>query len=296
MKAIYSDFHPKFIYVDKYRFSSNWVYPTSVVPYGLIRYIISGTATFVLNGVSYEVGPDDVFYFPQDSVMSCVAKEEIVFISIRFVGSIQTKGVDLFRELWRIPILHSYTEYPEMKRWFEAVYVSALSRHNFKMLEIRGYLNLIFSLLARTNEDNFCHNTSTEEDQKRMEAMFDVKSIQRRASKSAQQKRDPRITAVEDYIITHPTENLSHAKLCEIADVSESTLRRLFKANTGKTIYEYVKEVKMTNAARRLLVTNEPITAISYALGYETPSYFTKCFREVFGLSPQEYRKTSHEV
>ena len=84
--------------------------------------------------------------------------------------------------------------------------------------------------------------------------------------------------------------------MCEIADVSESTLRRLFKAKTGKTIYEYVKEVKMTNAARRLLVTNEPITAISYALGYETPSYFTKCFREVFGMSPHEYRKTSHEV
>ena len=296
MEAIYSDFYPRFIYVDKYRFSSNWVYPTSVAPYGLIRYIVSGTATFVLNGINYDVGPDDVFYIPQDSIFSCAAKEEIVFISIRFVGSIQSQGTDLFRELWKIPILHSYSGCPEMKRWFEAVYVSAVSRHNFKMLEIRGYLNLIFSLLARTDESNFSHDSSLEEDRKLMEALFDVKSIQRRASKSAQQKNDPRITAVEDYIITHPTENLSHAKMCEIADVSESTLRRLFKAKTGKTIYEFVKEVKMTNAARRLLVTNEPITAISYALGYETPSYFTKCFREVFGMSPQEYRKTSHEV
>ena len=164
MEAIYSDFHPRFIYVDKYRFSSNWVYPSSVAPYGLVRYIISGTATFVVNGISYDVGPDDVFYIPQDSVFSCAAKEEIVFISIRFVGSIQSQGTDLFRELWKIPIINSYAQSPEMKRWFEAVYVSALSRHNFKMLEIRGYLNLIISLLARADENNFCHDSSLEED------------------------------------------------------------------------------------------------------------------------------------
>lgn len=84
--------------------------------------------------------------------------------------------------------------------------------------------------------------------------------------------------------------------MSEIANVSASTLRRLFKAKTGKTIYAYVKEVKMTNAARRLLITNEPISAIAYALGYETPSYFAKCFKEVYGMSPQEYRKASHDA
>ncbi len=61
-------------------------------------------------------------------------------------------------------------------------------------------------------------------------------------------------------------------------------------------MYDFIKDIKMTNAARKLLVTNEPISSIAYALGYETPSYFAKCFKEVFGLSPQEYRRTSHDV
>lgn len=52
----------------------------------------------------------------------------------------------------------------------------------------------------------------------------------------------------------------------------------------------------MTHAARKLLVTNEPISAIAYELGYEAPSYFTKCFKEVFGATPQEYRRTSREA
>lgn len=295
MEAVYSDYHPRFLYVDKYRFSSKWIFPDHVAPYGLLRYIVSGSATFQLNGVDYDLEADDVFYIPQGSSFSCVAKEELVFLSIRFVGSIQSEGVDMLTELWHIPIKHSFADYPEMKALFEVVYTSALSRHNFKMLEIRGCLNLIFALLARTVKENYSRDNSLEEDRKQMEELSDVKVIQRRVPKANEKKNDPRISAVLDYIIMHPAENLSYDKLCAIADVSESTLRRLFKAKTGKTISEFVKELRMANAARRLLVTNEPITTISYALCYETPSYFSKCFREVFGMSPQEYRKTAHE-
>ena len=41
-----------------------------------------------------------------------------------------------------------------------------------------------------------------------------------------------------------------------MAEISESTLRRLFKEQAGKTLYEFIRETKMTHAARKLLVTN----------------------------------------
>ena len=63
-----------------------------------------------------------------------------------------------------------------------------------------------------------------------------------------------------------------------MAEISESTLRRLFKEQAGKTLYEFIRETKMTHAARKLLVTNEPISAIAYELGYEAPSYFYQMF------------------
>ncbi len=296
MEAIYSDFYPRFLYVDKYHFSSTWVYPTDVAPYGLVRYIVSGSAVFTVEGIDYHVGPDDVFYIPQGSTFSCAAKEEIVFISIRFVGSIHSRGTDMFYELWHIPTQHSFADCPDVRTWFEAVYTSAVSHHNFKMLEIRGYLNLIFAFLARVSNDNFDKDASLEQDRKQMEALFDVESIQRRASKTLQRIHDPRITAIVDYIICHPTENITTKSMCEMADICESTLRSLFKKHTGKTLYEFVREIKMTNAARRLLVTSEPISAIADALGFESASYFGKRFREIFGMSPQEYRNTSHEI
>ena len=84
--------------------------------------------------------------------------------------------------------------------------------------------------------------------------------------------------------------------MCEICDVSESTLRRLFKTYMGKSIYEFTKETKVLYAAHLLMTTTVPISEIGYQLGYESPSYFTKTFREVFGVSPQGYRKSSREA
>ena len=225
MNAIYSDYSPIFLYVDKYRFSKNWGYPGSTVPYSLIRYVISGRAVFSLGDTSYDVGPDDVFYIPQGSVLSCAAKEEIAFISIRFVGSVQLADTDMLCALWNVPFLHNFSDMPEMWTYF-------------KYLEIRGYLNLICAQLARVSLDNFDKDETLEEDRKKMEARFDIESIRRRAVKSATQKNDPRITIILDTIISHLEKNYTTKELCDMAEISESTLRRLFKEQAGKTLYE----------------------------------------------------------
>ena len=170
MNAIYSDYSPIFLYVDKYRFSKNWGYPGATVPYSLIRYVISGRAVFSLGDTSYEVGPDDVFYIPQGSVLSCAAKEEIAFISIRFVGSVQLADTDMLCALWNVPFLHNFSDMPEMWTYFERAYASALTKTTFKYLEIRGYLNLICAQLARVSLDNFDKDETLEEDRKKMEA------------------------------------------------------------------------------------------------------------------------------
>ena len=58
----------------------------------------------------------------------------------------------------------------------------------------------------------------------------------------------------------------------------------------------FTKETKILYASHLLMTTNVPISEIGYQLGYESASYFTKIFKEVFGISPQEYRKYSREA
>ena len=61
-------------------------------------------------------------------------------------------------------------------------------------------------------------------------------------------------------------------------------------------IFEPMRSRAMMNAARRLLKSDERISDISYSVGYETPNYFARCFKETFGISPQEYRKRSRSL
>ena len=293
MEAIYSDYQPVFLYVDRYQFSQLWSYPEGKVPYALLRYILSGSAVFVVDGQSYTVRQDDVFYIPEGSSLACSALEEISFISIRFVGSISMPERDILSELWRIPRQCFAGEDSQMRDWFSQVYCSAVSDHTYKRLEIRGLLNLILARLARMSAGHEGSDPQTGPG-----AAVGDTSVEwlRYETRKSELCNDPRITVLSDYIITHPQENLSRADMCRIADVGESTLRRLFKRQTGKTIYQFVREVKINAAARRLLTSNEPVASVAYYYGYDDPRYFAKCFKEVYGVSPIQFRNISHDV
>jgi AraC-like DNA-binding protein len=70
---------------------------------------------------------------------------------------------------------------------------------------------------------------------------------------------------------------------------------RLFtkiKGITGQTPNDFILNVRMKKAAHML--TNNPgynISDITYMLGFSSPKYFAKCFKEQFGVSPSTYRK-----
>jgi len=294
MDTIYSNYAPTFLYVDKYQFSDKWAYKESRVPYSMFRYICSGSAEFTVNSVSYNVSQDDVFYIPQGSMLQCTAHENIVFISVRFVGSMQLSDEDMLEQLWNITQHYNFKDFPEMKNWFEKMYRSAVSKATYKRLETRGYLNLICAELARRSGKNE-ENGETLAKDRTTESMFDLKYLRNRA-KASHQNIDPRVQILVDYITVHPEENLTREKMCAMTGVSESTLRRLFKTLMGKSIYEFVNDTKMVYAAHLLATTLEPISEIGYQLGYESPSYFTKKFRENYGISPQAYRKLSKET
>lgn len=295
MEPIYSNYSPNFLYVDKYRFSSKWVNQANQIPYCMLRYICSGSAQFVVDGEAYTVKSGDVFYIPQGSQLYCAALEEIVFISIRFIGSIQLQNDDMLKRLWNVDKQYNLANQPEIGELFEKTYQSAISRTTYKRLETRGYLNLICAALAKHSATEEELEETVQAERVMMESINDMKFIRKRALAS-QSKSDPRVQALVDYITLHPEINLTREEMCQMCDVSESTLRRLFKTYMGKSIYEFTKETKVLYAAHLLMTTTTSISEIGYQLGYESPSYFTKTFREVFGVSPQEYRKSSREA
>lgn len=83
---------------------------------------------------------------------------------------------------------------------------------------------------------------------------------------------------------------LSLDTLAERVFLSPNYLSTIFKENTGKTLVEYITEVRMKNACRMLSETNVKVHEIARCVGYESPSYFGSVFLKRTGLTPNQYR------
>ena len=120
-----------------------------------------------------------------------------------------------------------------------------------------------------------------------------LEAIRRRNAKTQNINRDPRIQVVVDYLTPHLNEPFTIQSLSEMAQVSQTSFRRLFKAHTGKSPSDYMRELRMTSAARMLLTSDREIAEIGYQVGFSDANYFSRTFRQVFGVSPHQYRRIS---
>ena len=285
--SLYSSMRFNFLYVDKYTFQENWAYPSSYIPYCMLRYILKGDAIFSINGEEFDVHEGQVAYIPEGCYLSCYSlSKELQFISIRFSTTFRLENSDFLSEYFHIPRLTSQPS-TEVLGYFMEVYQNATSKKASRMFSIRGNLELI--LAALTVDESTFSDKSIEP-----ESSFSLAGIQHREARSSINS-DPRIQVIVEYMVTHPTESFNSSSLCELADISQSTLQRLFKQHTGKTPREFIKELRMVTAARRLLITDERISTIAYELGFDNVPYFSKLFKSVYGVSPQLYRKISRE-
>ena len=56
-----------FLYIDTYSFGKNWVYPESIVPYNMLRYIKFGSGTFFIDDEEFVVSKSQIVYIPKGS-------------------------------------------------------------------------------------------------------------------------------------------------------------------------------------------------------------------------------------
>ncbi|HEY6976352.1 MAG TPA: AraC family transcriptional regulator [Chitinophagaceae bacterium] len=73
--------------------------------------------------------------------------------------------------------------------------------------------------------------------------------------------------------------------------VSRSTLNRKISLLTGLSANELIKQYRLQKAAT-LLVSGKTVSETAYLTGFETPSYFTQCFKEFYKITPKEYSRT----
>lgn len=99
---------------------------------------------------------------------------------------------------------------------------------------------------------------------------------------------DPRLQRALDYTAQHADAKL--AEVCAVAGMSERSLRRHFRAETGLTWEAYRQRSRLLQAIALLSQSDAPIIEIAAQCGFESPSAFAKAFRAAMGEAPSDYR------
>ena len=170
----------------------------------------------------------------------------------------------------------------------------ALSKHQVEGYEsgADAYITKPFSadvLLARI--DNLLKNRlrlkglfASEEEKKVEQAETPAEEPQQ-----LQQKEDKFMTRFREYIEQHMSDsNLSVEAIGAELGLSRVQLYRKVKALTGQSPVELLRTVRLHKARRLLQDSVKSISEVAYEVGFTSPSYFTKCFRDEFGASPSE--------
>ena len=86
---------------------------------------------------------------------------------------------------------------------------------------------------------------------------------------------------------------LSVEDLAAEMNLSRVQLYRKVKALTGSSPVELLRIARLNRAYQMLLTTDKNVSEVAYDVGFSAPAYFTKCFKDEFGMVPGEVRKSS---
>ncbi len=105
-------------------------------------------------------------------------------------------------------------------------------------------------------------------------------------------------TCMKDVIneIEDNLEFVSIDELIRISGYSYFHFHRIFKTHTGESIKKYIKRLQLEKALRKMKEDKENITQLAIEAGFHMSSSFNKAFKEMFEITPTEYKKSYKEL
>lgn len=100
-----------------------------------------------------------------------------------------------------------------------------------------------------------------------------------------------RVRKVQEYIDTHYRENIRLEFLAELVGMTPTSFSRFFKQRTGRSLSDYIADIRLGHAARALMESTTSIAEICYACGFNNISNFNRIFKKKKNCTPKEFRE-----
>ncbi len=104
-----------------------------------------------------------------------------------------------------------------------------------------------------------------------------------------------RVRKVEEYIDQHFKEEIRLQTISDLAGMTPTAFSRFFKIRTGKTLSDYIIDIRLGYAARLLVDTTTSVVEICYESGFNNVSNFNRIFKKRKGCSPTTFRENYHK-
>jgi len=95
------------------------------------------------------------------------------------------------------------------------------------------------------------------------------------------------------FVETHYHKRIGEEEVAQLCGMNISTFSRNFKKEHEVTFRNYLISYRIRKARELLQNPNASVTDIAYTVGYNDPSYFTRTFRRIVGMSPSRYREVN---
>ncbi len=100
-----------------------------------------------------------------------------------------------------------------------------------------------------------------------------------------------RVQKVQGYIAEHYKEEIRLSELADLVQMSPTAFSRFFKLRTGKSISDYIIDVRLGHASRMLVDSTKSVAEICYECGFNNISNFNRIFKKKKDRSPKVFRE-----
>lgn len=108
---------------------------------------------------------------------------------------------------------------------------------------------------------------------------------------SSEKKENQDIYQLLNFIHQNFQRELTVTEIAQVIPINKNKCTNLFKAYTNQSPMNYTIDYRLLKAKELLLSTEDPISEICFAVGFNNLSYFIARFKKKFGSSPKQFRK-----
>ncbi len=241
----------------------------------LFHYIISGTGLFMADDddghtVTYQIKSGQGFMIFPGQVTTYVADKDLPweYVWLEFDGLRAKETLSIAGLTKDTPVYHADSREMREVMMSEMLYIA--QHGDLSPLHLIGHLYLFMDALTRS-----------------------VSSL--RISKGGR-LRDFYIHEAIAFIDQNFQNDISVEEIADNCGLNRSYFSKIFKEAVGRTPQAFLLHYRMTKAAELLKLTQLSISDISKAVGYDNPLHFSRAYKNVYGVSPRDWRNENRQI